>query len=109
MQIPHAISGKRRWFLTRLIINGFCQAAATVANALLVELAFDELITTANSGFNNHLLWQIGLGLAAAAIVTALLRVLERADAERIGQDYAYEIRMILYERLIKITPTKFG
>ncbi|MBW4556495.1 MAG: ABC transporter ATP-binding protein/permease [Trichormus sp. ATA11-4-KO1] len=105
MQIPHAISGNRRWFLTRLIINGFCQAAATVANALLVELAFDELITIANPGFNNQLLWQIGLGLAAAAIVTALLRVLERADAERIGQDYAYEIRMILYERLMSLAP----
>lgn len=105
MQIPRAISGNRRWFLTRLVINGFCQAAATVANALLVEMAFDELITTVNPGLNNKLLWQIGLGLAAAAIVTALLRVLERADAERIGQDYAYEIRMILYERLMSLAP----
>ncbi len=105
MQIPRAISGNRRWFLTRLVINGFCQAAATVANALLVEMAFDKLITTVNPGLNNKLLWQIGLGLAAAAIVTALLRVLERADAERIGQDYAYEIRMILYERLISLAP----
>ncbi|MDM9584447.1 ABC transporter ATP-binding protein [Nostoc sp. GT001] len=105
MQIPRAISGNRRWFLTRLVINGFCQAAATVANALLVEMAFDELITTVNPGLNNKLLWQIGLGLAAAAIVTALLRVLERADAERIGQDYAYEMRMILYERLMSLAP----
>lgn len=105
MQIPRAISGNRRWFLTRLVINGFCQAAATVANALLVELTFDELITTANPSFNNKMLWQIGFGLAAAAIVTALLRVLERADAERIGQDYAYEIRMILYERLMSLAP----
>ncbi|MBD2534882.1 ABC transporter ATP-binding protein [Nostoc flagelliforme FACHB-838] len=105
MQIPRAISGNRRWFLTRLVINGFCQAAATVANALLVEMAFDKLITTVSPGLNNKLLWQIGLGLAAAAIVTALLRVLERADAERIGQDYAYEIRMILYERLMSLAP----
>jgi ABC-type multidrug transport system fused ATPase/permease subunit len=105
IQIPRAISGNRRWLLARLILNGFCQAAATVANALLVELAFDELITTANPSFNNKILWQIGLGLAAAAVVTAFLRVLERTDAERIGQDYAYEIRMILYERLISLAP----
>lgn len=105
MQIPRAISKNRSLLLVRLILNGFCQAAATVANALLVELAFDELITTANPSFNNKLLWKIGLGLAAAAIATALLRVLERIDAERIGQDYAYEIRMILYERLISLAP----
>jgi ABC-type multidrug transport system fused ATPase/permease subunit len=105
IQIPRAISGNRTWLLTRLVINGFCQAAAAVANAILVEMAFDKLITTANAGFDHKMVWQIGLGLVAAAIVNALLRVMERADAERIGQDYAYEIRMILYERLMSLAP----
>ncbi|MBF2008939.1 MAG: ABC transporter ATP-binding protein [Chlorogloeopsis fritschii C42_A2020_084] len=105
IQIPRAISGNRIWLLTRLVINGFCQAAAAVANAILVEMAFDKLITTANAGFDHKMVWQIGLGLVAAAIVNALLRVMERADAERIGQDYAYEIRMILYERLMSLAP----
>jgi ABC-type multidrug transport system fused ATPase/permease subunit len=105
IQIPRAISGNRTWLLTRLVINGFCQAAAAVANAILVEMAFDKLITTANAGFDHKMVWQIGSGLVAAAIVTALLRVMERADAERIGQDYAYEIRMILYERLMSLAP----
>ncbi|QFS48730.1 ABC transporter ATP-binding protein [Nostoc sphaeroides] len=104
IQIPRAVSSNRTWLFARLVINGFCQATATVANALLVEMAFDKLITAANPAFN-QMIGQIGLGLAAAAIVIALLRMAERADAERIGQDYAYQIRMILYERLTSLAP----
>jgi len=104
MQIPRAISGDRQWLLARLIINGFAQAAATVANALLVEIAFDQLITAQNSAFNSLAL-QISLGLATAALVTGLLRMAERADAERLGQSYAYTIRMTLYNRLASLAP----
>lgn len=104
MQISRAVSGDRIWLLARLVINGFTQAAATVANALLVEIAFDKLITAANPAFNKVAL-EIGLGLAVAALVIGLLRMAERADAERIGQDYAYDVRMTLYNRLTSLTP----
>jgi ATP-binding cassette subfamily B protein len=104
-QIPCAVSGHRTWLLTRLIINGFLQATATVANALLVELAFDKLITTANPVAFNQIALQVGIGLVAAAVVNALLRTVERTDAERLGQNYAYEIRMVLYERLTSLAP----
>ncbi len=104
MQIPRTFNNIRFWLLTRLVINGFCQAAATLANAFLVELAFDKLITIANPSLNLKI-WEIGLGLAAAAVVVALLRIVERTDAERIGQEYVYEIRMILYERLMNLSP----
>lgn len=103
MQIPRAVSGDRIWLLVRLIINGFAQASATVANALLVELAFDKLITAVNPD-NKMALW-IGLGLVAAAVVIALLRMAERTDAERIGQSYAYDVRMTLYDHLTSLAP----
>jgi len=104
--LPPAISGQRIWLLGRLVLNGFCQAAATVANALLVEAAFDRLIANAgsNPAFVRTVLW-IGLGLAAAAVVAAWLRMIERIDAERLGQDYTHQIRMVLYNRLASLAP----
>jgi uncharacterized protein YerC len=68
MQIPRIFSGIRMWLLTRLVINGFFQAIATLANAFLVELAFDKIITPANLS-SNQKIWEIALGLAAAALV----------------------------------------
>ena len=103
-QIPSAIRGRRVWLLARLIINGFLQAAGAVASAQLVELGFDELITTSHPAFNT-LGAPIGLGLAASAGVIAWLRVLERTDAERLGQSYAYDVRMSLYNRLTALSP----
>lgn len=104
--IPSAISGQRIGLLGRLILNGFCQAAATVANALLVEAAFDRLIASSgsNPAFAKTALW-IGLGLAAAAVVAAWLRMIERTDAERLGQDYTHQVRMVLYNRLASLAP----
>ncbi|WP_199315969.1 ABC transporter ATP-binding protein [Tolypothrix sp. FACHB-123] len=104
MQIPRILSGIRIWLLSRLVMNGFFQAIATLANAFLVELAFDKIITAVDPSFNQKI-WQIGLGLVAAAVVTALLRMMERTDAERIGQEYVYELRMILYDRLMNLSP----
>ncbi|MBD2204964.1 ABC transporter ATP-binding protein [Calothrix sp. FACHB-1219] len=104
MQIPRIFSGIRMWLLTRLVMNGFFQAIATLANAFLVELAFDKIITAANFSSYQQI-WQIGLGLLAAAVVTALLRMMERTDAERIGQEYVYELRLILYDRLMSLSP----
>lgn len=105
MQIPRVVAGQRVWLLVRLILNGFFQAAATVANALLVELAFDRLITASNvTDFRPTALW-IGAGLAASAIVAAFLRMLERTDSERLGQAYIHRVRMILYDRLSSLSP----
>lgn len=104
MQIPRILSGIRIWLLTRLVMNGFFQAVATLATAFLVELAFDKLITAPNPNFNQKI-WEIALGLGASAVVAAFLRMMERTDAERIGQNYVYEIRMNLYERLMNLSP----
>ena len=103
-QIPPIISGHRTWLLIRLIVNGFAQAIATIANARLVELAFDKLIVAVNPKFNTMAL-PISFGLITAAVVIALLRVLERTDAERLGQEYANEIRITLYNQLTELSP----
>jgi ABC-type multidrug transport system fused ATPase/permease subunit len=104
MEIPPTVGGQRTWLLGRLILNGFAQALATVAHAQLVKLAFDKLIRHSDLAPNTMMLW-IGLGLGAAAGVMALLRVLERTDAERIGQNYATEVRITLYEHLSSLAP----
>ena len=106
-QVPRPSSGRRRrWLLVRLVINGFAQATTTIAHAALVRFAFNKLIkhTHPQAGFDPMEL-QIGLGLVAAAGVIALLRMAERADAERLGQSYAYEVRMTLYSHLSKLAP----
>lgn len=104
MQIPPALSGQRTWLLGRLILNGFAQALATIAHAQLVKLVFDKFIRHSPSA-SSSTIWWIGLGLATAAAAIACLRALERTDAERIGQNYASEVRIALYERLSSLAP----
>ncbi len=103
-QIPRALKGRRTWLLFRLVINGFLQAGGTIANAKLVKLCFDRLITAANPAFNTMAL-PISLGLLTATGVIAWLRIAERTDAERIGQEYACEMRMALYNKLASVAP----
>ncbi|MDJ0713382.1 MAG: ABC transporter ATP-binding protein [Prochloraceae cyanobacterium] len=103
-QIPRPLKSRRTWLLFRLVINGFFQAGVTIANAKLVKLCFDRLITAANPAFNTMAL-PISLGLLTATGVIAWLRIAERTDAERIGQEYACEMRMALYNKLASVAP----
>jgi ABC-type multidrug transport system fused ATPase/permease subunit len=45
------------------------------------------------------LMW-VGAGFAALALAIAGLRMLERVDAERLGQDYVHRLRILLYAHL---------
>jgi ABC-type multidrug transport system fused ATPase/permease subunit len=47
----------------------------------------------------------MGLGLLAAALLGAWLRMRERVDAERLGQDYIYDVRLTLFDRLSTLRP----
>ncbi len=47
MTLPEIWQGPAKVQLARLVCNGFFQAAATVASALLIKLTFDAFITTA--------------------------------------------------------------
>jgi ABC-type multidrug transport system fused ATPase/permease subunit len=104
MAIPGIIVGRRRWLLLKLIGNGFAQAAVAVAIALLVRRVFDQWI----NGGSLLPSWQdaaTAATLIALAIAAAALRVRERIDAERLGQDYAYRVRLALFDHLSRLAP----
>lgn len=94
--------------LTRLVANGLAQAGAAVGTAWLVKQVFDHMLAPSLSNQSRvidfGLIWA-GLGLVAAAGVIAWLRMMERVDAERMGQGYASDVRMVLYDRLNSLAP----
>lgn len=104
MQVPRALSARRTPLLLRLVANALGQAVMNVATAHLVRYGFDHLIRAPQTDPANAL-WGIGLGLAAAALCIAGLRFLERVDSERMGQGYAAEVRLVLYDHLAALPP----
>lgn len=98
------LAGRRRWLLARLVAVGVGQAAAAIVTALLVQLAFDRLVATgASVGSRRYLL--VAGGLVGAAALSAVLRAVERIEAERLGQHYVYQLRLVLYDRLTSLPP----
>jgi len=104
MQIPQVLNGYRRTLLVRLIANGLAQAAVTVGTAWLVKEIFDRFLIPEHPVPNMGMLW-LATGLVATAACIGWLRMLERIDAERMGQSYASEIRIALYDRLSSLAP----
>jgi ABC-type multidrug transport system fused ATPase/permease subunit len=104
MNIPSVLKGKRLRLFVRLVANGFGQALFTVSTVLLVKLAFDRLITKNPSEPLSLMVW-VGLGLVTIAGSMAWLRMMERIDAEKMGQDYTHRIRMTLFDHLSKLAP----
>jgi len=106
-------AGRRRALFLRLVANGSLQALAIVGSMLLVRHAFDVLLNPAFDDPEVHLydmtdVGQIVLfafGLLACTGLVALLRLIERIDAERLGQDYVHRVRMLLYDRMGQFAP----
>ena len=104
-KIPNILQSSCRFLLLGLVLNGFIQAIATVTNALLVELAFDKFVSITDEPLMKINIVQITIGLITSALLLAYLKTRERIDAETIGQNYVYETRMILYNKLITVSP----
>ncbi len=104
MRLPRLFTGVRLRLLVRLVSNGGAQSGATIGTALLVQAAFDRLITNPASG-TLALLLGIGAGLLGMAAVIAWLRMRERIDAESLGQDYVCAVRVALFNRLTALAP----
>ena len=104
MSIPQILTTKRRMLLARLVGIGFAQAGMTIATALLVQYAFDRWVTPADADIEIAGL-AILLALLAATGIHAWLRLRERVEAERLGQSYAYAVRLALYDRLGALPP----
>jgi ABC-type multidrug transport system fused ATPase/permease subunit len=102
--LPRPTDGRRRGLLARLIGNGLGHAVCTAVHALTVEAAFDRFV-----GASVGLTWSTGVAYGAALIASsggiALLRAFERTTAERLGQDFAFDVRMRLYDRIANLAP----
>ncbi|MBX3615679.1 ABC transporter ATP-binding protein [Nitrosomonas sp.] len=104
IKIPSILHGYRRKLFIRLVANGLTQAALAVVTAWLVKELFDGFLTSGQPVFNLHVLL-LATGLIVAAAGISWLRMLERVDAESMGQHYAAEVRVSLYDCLSALTP----
>lgn len=103
-RLPDILVGRRKWLMARLICNGVAQAGVMLSTAWLIKTAFDGFIVP-DSGQSSVSLLECGLGLAAAGIAIALLRMLERIDAEHMGQLYTHEVRTGLFSHMSRVSP----
>ena len=104
MSLPMLPGEQRTALMVRLVLNGVLQAAATVSGALLIKNTFDRLIDPTSATLDTSLMWT-ALGFAVLALASAGLRMLERVDAEQLGQDYVHRLRVVLYGHLSALSP----
>jgi len=104
MAIPKILTAKRKKLFFKLVVIGFTQAALTIMTALLIRLVFDQWIVQNKNEFGDLAIFTI-VGLVLAASLTALMRYGERVTAERLGQQYTYEVRLALFDQLVAIAP----
>ncbi|MGB2973365.1 MAG: ABC transporter ATP-binding protein, partial [Candidatus Competibacter sp.] len=104
MALPRILDGRRRGLWLRLVGNGLAQAVAAVATTLLIRHVFDRWLTAPRAALPLALAW-IGAALVALALSRAWLRMRERTDAELLGQDYVYRVRLAIFDRLGTLAP----
>lgn len=102
MQLPGLFAGARRRLLLQLTAIGVVQALLAIAVALLVRSTFDHLMQP-GAALPAGLLGASASGLLGAAAISAWLRWRERVDAERLGQDYARAVRLVLFDHLLRM------
>ncbi len=104
MQLPPIFDKSRTKIFVRLVVIGLALSVTHIVTILLVRRAFDRLIR--NSGdIQLGIMLQIGVGLGLAAICYGWLRMIERINAEKMGQSYVHQIRMLLFEHMNRLTP----
>jgi ABC-type multidrug transport system fused ATPase/permease subunit len=102
MGIPAVFTRRRLRLYILLVANGLAQAGIAFATTLLMRVAFDRMLSLGATRAPD--LW-IALGFVAVAVTHMALRSRSRVDAERIGQDYVYAIRMAMYDKLASLGP----
>lgn len=103
-QVPKILRGARLPIFCRLVVNGFAQAGLMVVTAILVKQIFDEFMQP-DSPLTSMQLLGFTVGFAAAALALAGLRLFERVDAERMGQNYIHEVRIGLFAHMSRLPP----
>lgn len=104
MKIPRILHGYRRTLFARLVANGLTQAALAIGTAWLVRDIFDGFLTSEHPALDMRVVGLI-TGLITTAACIAWLRMQERIDAEYMGQHYASEVRILLYDCLSFLAP----
>ncbi len=105
-RLPRPLAGRRRRVFVALVANGLGQAMAMTLFARLVHAVFDGWMRDRRAvsllpglSVGGSPLW-LGAGLGAAGLATAALRSLQPGLAERLGQDYAHEVRLLLFDHV---------
>jgi len=91
--LPPLLTGRRRWYFGGLVVVGLVQAAAAAATVLTLTRGLAAGSRTAEV--------VTVLVLVLIAGVVGLTRSRERLLAERLGQDYAHEIRLCLVRQVL--------
>lgn len=94
--MPQFFTGRRRWLFALLLALSFAQVGFGVAAAGAVSSLFAALsspATTSNLGWAE---------LLAAITAIALTEFGRRWTTEALGLDYAHQVRMVLFERLLR-------
>lgn len=105
MSLPGILEGGSSRLWARLVGNGLAQALAAVATTLLVRHTFDGWLNTHRQPADLPALGWVGTGLVMIVVLRAWLRARERADAERLGQEYVYQVRLAVFDRLGALAP----
>jgi len=101
-EIPKILTNKRKWLLFRLIIIGIAQAGIAIISVLIVRYLFDQISTHPGDVFEHDLLIFSAV-IFTLTLFNAWLKMAERVESERMGQDYIYDLRLILYDRLVSL------
>lgn len=94
--------------LIRLVLNGGLQALAAIAVSKLMHRAFDQATHPGKGGDDGDIFVLSCAAIAVISLVLAWLRVVERVDSERMGQDYVKQLRMQLFNRISESSVRQF-
>lgn len=113
-RLPRPIERGRIGAFALLVAIGVGQAAGAIGLALLVQLAFEVIVTAwASPEAADDPDWRRLAGvvalLAAAVGVTAGCRAAERVVAERMGQHYVQQVRDRLFQHLTRVPARVLG
>ncbi|MCA8948660.1 MAG: ABC transporter ATP-binding protein, partial [Planctomycetes bacterium] len=100
--LPAVLADRRRRSFVVLLAIAAAMAAVVVASAGLTQRVFDALVQGRQA---IGAIGVEGLGLVALAAAGAVLRLVERVETERLGQDYVHELRQTVFDHLSRVSP----
>ena len=100
--LPPLLTRSRLAVLTKLVCVGIFQAGTTVASSMLARSVFDRIVDHP-ADISTQWMSLCAMGFALFALAAGQLSLAERVHSERIGQTYAQNVRLALYDHLIEL------